>query len=53
MLSGVVSISARATDNRFSSTKDTVISEIEVKNLNNPIKLDIPLTDGVKNPELT
>ena len=49
-----MSISARAASTSFVAKKDkNVISEIQVKELANPIKIEIPLTKAVKNPENT
>ena len=53
LLSGQVSISARAASTSFVATKENIISEIEVKNLKNPIKIEIPLKKAVKRPENT
>lgn len=53
MLSGLVSVSARATQDSFSRSGASVVSEIEVKDLQTPIKLGIPLTEGIKDPENT
>ena len=44
LLSGLVSVSARSTSKE---QKGNLISEIEVKDLEKPIKLDIPLTEGI------
>jgi hypothetical protein len=34
----------------FVSTNENLISEIEVKNLLKPIKVEIPLTKAIQNP---
>ena len=47
LLSGQVSVSARAASTAFISTSDNVISEIEVKDLQTPIEIEIPLTSAV------
>ena len=48
-----MSVSARATTTSFASTKENQISEIEVKDLAKPIKIEIPLNKEVKNAENT
>ena len=53
LLSGQVSISARASNKFFSAIKENTITEIEVKDLAQPIKIEIPLTKEVSNPENT
>ena len=51
LLSGQVSISARAATSSFKAKQDkNFISEIEVKDLSNPIKIEIPLTREITNP---
>lgn len=49
LLSGLVSVSVRTSES--SRPSETVISEIEVKDLVEPIRIDIPLKTGVQNPE--
>ena len=55
LLSGLVSVSAREVGVRgFAQTRGTTqVKEIEVKKLAKPIKLEIPLTAGVQDPDRT
>ena len=46
-------MSARATTTSFVSIKENKISEIEVKDLEKPIRIEIPLNSEVKNAENT
>ena len=53
LLSGQVSISARAASTAFVAMKENAISEIEVKDLAKPIKIEIPLNKAVQSAETT
>ena len=53
ILSSIISVSARSSETKFGDSKNKFVAEIEVNYLQDLIKLDIPLTGGVINPENT
>ena len=53
LLSGMMSVSARATETPFATTKGNNVSEIEVKDMQSPITLKIPLSTPVRDPDNT
>lgn len=48
-----MSISARASNTQFKASKDNTITEIEVKDLATPIKIEIPLKQAITDSENT